>query len=105
MKLTRIILFAFGITTLCPPTAFAQGSGCGWYAVTYCKPTYEEASSFAKRNGSGYVLNTSSPEYPNFSSGFFCVVAGPMDRDSAISTADYWRSTGVSLSAYAKNAC
>ncbi|NEV01372.1 hypothetical protein [Bradyrhizobium uaiense] len=103
--MTRIVLIVFGIMALFPPRAFAQSSSCGWYAITYCKPTYEEASAFAKRTGTGYVLNTSSPEYPNFASGFFCVAAGPMDRETAISTVDYWRSSGVSLSAYAKSAC
>ena len=85
--------------------ARAAGLACGWYAITACKPTIDEAVEYARRTGSGTVINTSSPAYPNFQNGFFCVVSGPLDRNTALSTAGYWRSTGVSPNAYAKSAC
>jgi len=78
---------------------------CGWYVVTNCKPSFDEARSFADKNGTGYVINTSSPDFPNFARGYFCVVSGPTDHDAAVAAAAHWRTTGISPQAYAKNAC
>jgi hypothetical protein len=78
---------------------------CGWYVITNCKPSFEEAREFADKYGAGYVINTSSPDFPNFSRGFFCVVAGPTDRAAALAAAAHWRITGAAPEAYAKNAC
>jgi hypothetical protein len=85
--------------------AQANAPACGWYAFTDCKPSFDEAKAFAVSSGSGYVVNTSSPAYPNFQSGYFCVVTGPLDKTSATNTANYWRSIGVSPDAYIKSAC
>jgi hypothetical protein len=51
------------------------------------------------------VINTSSPDFPNFTKGYFCVVSGPTGHDAAVAAAAHLRTTGVSPEAYAKNAC
>ena len=45
---------------------FRVASACGWYVITVCKPTFDEAHAFADQYGTGYVVNTSSPDFPNF---------------------------------------
>lgn len=47
----RALLISILVLTSSPP-AFAQedSSACGWYAITNCKPTYQEASAFANAN-------------------------------------------------------
>lgn len=100
-----LILSLLCFATVSSATAQQTQRVCGWFAITACKSTYEEAIAFARENGSGYVVNTSSPAYPNFQSGYFCVVSGPLERASALETADYWRSIGVSQSAFAKSSC
>ena len=104
-KITRILIVAALAMVSGAQIANAQNKACGWYAITDCKPTYEEAAAYAQSTGSGFVINTSSPAFPNFASGYFCVVNGPLDRSTAIDTANYWQSTGASPGAYAKNAC
>jgi hypothetical protein len=86
------------------PSAPLQ-SGCGWYVVTACKKSYDEAASYAMRFKTGSVINTSSSEYKNFRPGFFCVASGPTDHATAVSSAERWRAAGVSPNAYAKNGC
>ena len=101
----RRALFIVILALVGSPVAAQDNSACGWYAITACKPTYEEATNYAKRTGSGFVINTSSPSFSNFANGYFCVVSGPLDRDAALGAAEHWRNVGVSPNAYAKQAC
>ncbi len=83
--------------------ALSSFAACGWYAISACSPSHAEAQNFASQHGTGYVINTSSPEFPNFRPGYFCVVNGPMSYGAANSTVARLRR--VSPTAYAKNGC
>lgn len=76
---------------------------CGWYAISVCSKTYNEAANAADRFG-GYVIDTNSSSYPNFRGGWFCAVIGPKSHQAAKSTAGLLKKRGAS-SAYAKSAC
>lgn len=76
---------------------------CGFYAILGCYGTRGEAQRWSNQIDEGYVINTTSAEYPNFRSGYYCVVNGPTSRGRAQSIAAGWRS--VIPSAYVKNAC
>ena len=78
---------------------------CGWYAISFCAQNVGAATDFAKRSGVGYVINTSDANYPNFRAGGYCVVIGPLDQTAAEQEAARWRNSGVSPTAYSKNAC
>jgi hypothetical protein len=90
-----------------PPKPALQGTQyaqtCGWYAIYACTRGRGEASGIAARYR-GYVINTSSDEFPNFASGWYCVVEGPMNRGQASDLASYARRDGYST-AYVKNSC
>lgn len=101
---TGLISTALAGETTYPPVLKVSQS-CGWYVVTNCKPSFDEARAFADERGTGYVINTSSPDFPNFAKGYFCVVSGPTGHDAAVAAATHWRTTGVSPGAYAKNSC
>jgi hypothetical protein len=76
---------------------------CGFYAILGCYGTRGEAQRWSNQIDAGYVINTTSAEYPNFRSGYYCVVNGPTSRGRAQGIAASWR--GVVPSAYVKNAC
>jgi hypothetical protein len=76
---------------------------CGFYAILGCFGTRGEAQRWSNQIDEGYVINTTSAEYPNFRSGYYCVVNGPTSLGRARNIAAGWRS--VVPSAYAKNAC
>jgi hypothetical protein len=76
---------------------------CGFYAILGCYGTRGEAQRWSNQIDAGYVINTTSAEYPNFRSGYYCVVNGPTSRGQAQGIAASWR--GVVPSAYVKNAC
>lgn len=84
------------------PMQFAQA--CGWYAIMHCGSA-ESARGYQRRTGAGFIINTSSVNFPNFQPGFFCVVQGPAPRSDALILAQQWRTSGYSPTAYAKNAC
>ena len=97
-------LLAIVLTLFSASASRAAEKACGWYVITACRATYDEANAFAKKTGSGFIVNTSSPDYRNFQSGYYCVVAGPSSRETALGAAQFWRSKSVP-DAYAKNAC
>ena len=74
-----------------------------WYAIMLCSKSRAEATRWSNNNGIGYVINTSSDEFPNFTPGYYCVVEGPMGQSRAQSTANGYR--GISPTAYAKRGC
>src|SRR5947209_19274861 len=76
---------------------------CGFYAILGCYGTRGEAQRWSNQIDEGYVVNTTSAEYPSFRAGFYCVVNGPTSRGRAQGVAASWRS--VVPSAYVKNAC
>lgn len=105
--------FAVAATVLAAPAAPALAvepgapvvrvQACGWYAIFTCSQDYRSAQRWLSRYGQGYVIDTSSGAYPNFRSGFFCVVNGPTSRAAALSTID--SSLDIAPSGYVKNAC
>ncbi len=78
---------------------------CGWFAISVCSTTFRKAQRAVNRWGEGYVVDTSSSEYPNFAPGYFCAVSGPKSRGAAMATARNMRRAGISSSAYAKSSC
>ena len=84
--------------------SFRVAQACGWYAIMICTRGAGEAQRWNSANGAGYVINTSSGNYPNFRGGYFCVVEGPQGKGAAEQTAAYWRRNGAPT-AYVKNAC
>lgn len=94
---------AFTQTANQSPAATAQT--CGWYAIAECSSSRQEARSFADLHGISQIVDTSSPGYPNFRSGYFCVVAGPTDLNTASATVASWQNSGVSPDAYVKHSC
>jgi hypothetical protein len=107
------LLLSCAVTTAAPfsssiPADANQGlvrpvQACGFYAILGCFGTRGEAQRWSNQIEDGYVINTTSAEYPNFRSGYYCVVNGPTSVGRAQSIAAGWR--GVVPSAYAKNAC
>ncbi len=87
------------------PERMRIAQACGWYAITSCTRSLRSAQVFARRMGTGRVIDTSSPAFPNFSPGFYCVADGPMPRHRALNAARIWRHEGVAPDAYAKSAC
>jgi hypothetical protein len=100
-----MLLASSALADPAPRNALQVAQACGWYVVTDCKPSFDEARQYADDNGTGYVINTSSPDFPKFTKGYFCVVSGPTDHDAAVAAAAHWRITGISPDAYAKNGC
>ena len=86
-----------------PAEGVRVAQNCGWYAIMLCSRSGGEAQRWSRNHGVGYVVNTSSNDYPNFASGWFCVVEGPMGQGRAQATANGYR--GISPQAYVKNAC
>jgi hypothetical protein len=76
---------------------------CGYFAILGCFRTRREAENWNDRIDSGYVINTSSAEYPSFRSGYYCVVNGPTSRNTAQQIMRSWRK--VIPDAYVKNSC
>lgn len=76
---------------------------CGWYAIYSCSQSRDEARRFSHEYGLGYVIDTSSDDYPNFRGDYFCVVEGPMSRSAALSKAE--DAHQFAPSAHAKSAC
>jgi hypothetical protein len=74
-----------------------------WYAIMLCSRSRSDATRWSNQNGIGYVINTSSDEFPNFTAGYYCVVEGPMGQGRAQATANSYR--GISPTAYAKSGC
>ena len=62
-----------------------------------------EANRWVNNHGVGYVINTSSDEFPNFTPGYHCVVEGPMGQGQAQATARSHRN--ISPTSYAKSGC
>ena len=79
---------------------------CGLYVIGTCSRSSREANREADEIGLGYVINTSSSNYPNFRSGFYCVVEGPLDdRYEAEAIRRRWLRRGAPSSTYIKDAC
>jgi len=78
---------------------------CGWFAISVCVTNFDQAQRAVTRWGEGYVIDTSSPEYPRFTPGYFCAVSGPKSKSAARATARNMRRAGISKSAYVKNSC
>jgi hypothetical protein len=57
---------------------------CGWFAIYSCSRDWGEARAAASAEG-GRVLDSSSPEFPNFRPGWYCAAFGPMSYDEALS--------------------
>jgi len=74
-----------------------------WYAIMACSTSRAEANRWSNNNGVGYVINTSSDEFPNFTPGYYCVVEGPMGQGQAQATARSYRN--ISPTSYAKSGC
>ena len=114
-----VALFAVGISTVGAEENAATGPSaaatlenggtirlaqeCGWYAIFYCTESRGAAVRWNRENGAGHVIDSSSLRFPNFRSGYYCVVAGPMGRGAALGEARRWRD--VSPTAYAKSSC
>jgi hypothetical protein len=75
---------------------------CGWFAIYFCSRDWREARQAASDEG-GRVVDSSSPEFPNFRPGWYCSAFGPMSYDEAVSTRDSLR--GRYPTAYAKSSC
>ena len=86
-----------------PAPGVRLAQNCDWYASMLCSRSAGEAQRWSRNNGVGYVVNTSSNDYPNFAAGYFCVVEGPMSQGRAQATANSYR--GISPQAYVKNSC
>ncbi|MGI9522771.1 MAG: SH3 domain-containing protein [Hyphomicrobiaceae bacterium] len=86
-----------------PGMGRGQGAACGWYAIGSCSRNYRAARRVARQIG-GDVVNTSSPNYPNFRPGWQCAVVGPLEREVAQASAEQMRYSSVP-SAYAKSSC
>jgi len=87
------------------PSADVQVAAiCGYFAILHCSRSYRTANSWNKRFDGGYVIDTSSYDYPNFRSGYYCVVEGPTSLRNARAIARDWRRYG-SPDAYVKNSC
>ncbi len=84
------------------PVRLAQA--CGWYAIMHCGSA-DSARGYQRRTGAGFIINTTSANFPNFQPGYFCVVQGPAPRSDAMILAQQWRASGYSPTAYAKSAC
>lgn len=76
---------------------------CGWYAILGCFRSPGEANRWTSRIDYGYVISTTSEQFPNFRPGYYCVVNGPTSRGRAQRIAAGWRD--VVPDAYVKNAC
>src|SRR5262249_29592192 len=68
----------------------AERSRCGWYAISFCSKSRADAENWS-RSRDGFVIDTDSPDYPNFRAGWYCVVKGPMSRTEALSEAERFR--------------
>jgi hypothetical protein len=86
-----------------PASPKVQVAQACWYAIMLCSTSRSEATRWSNNNGIGYVINTSSDEFPNFRAGYYCVVEGPMGQGRAQATANSYR--GISPTAYAKSGC
>lgn len=89
-----------------PPVAEVQPNSCGWYTILACGKDWDIVDGI-RRDLQAYdaeTVDTSDEAYPNFRSGFMCVVLGPHDKFRAQSLVNEWKSYGVS-EAYTKNAC
>ncbi len=80
-----------------------NGGSCGWYAIAQCGQNRSAAQQATNQYG-GFVIDTSDPAYPNFRSGFYCVVEGPYSQSDADDVRDEMQDAG-SRDAYIKNAC
>lgn len=86
------------------PPAREEEPDCGYFAISFCDTQERTALARARAIG-GYMINTSSPRYPKFRNGFFCVVEGPVaSAEEARSLRDGQRRRGAS-DAYIKNSC
>lgn len=111
MKRALALTMAAGIvgSVLCisggTPAVAAPG-GCGWYVVFICAREAREAKAWSDGHEAidSFVLRTDA-RTPNFAPGWFCAVAGPMDRAAAVARAAEVRDWGAAPSAYAKNSC
>jgi len=88
-----------------PAGSYQVAQACGWYAISVCSKKWGPAQDAVDEWGSGYAINTSSSDFPNFRGGWKCAVDGPKTKKAARSTAKLMRKRGVSKSAYAKSAC
>ena len=83
--------------------SYQVAQACGWYAISVCTRGRGGAGRAANTYG-GYVIDSSSAEYPNFSPGWYCAVDGPMGKRAANQRKREMRQDGAS-SAYIKNGC
>lgn len=77
---------------------------CGWYAISLCSKEIHPARDAKHAWGSGEVVDTSSPDFPNFAGGYYCHVVGPKGKSAAQATASRMKAEGFA-SAYIKNGC
>lgn len=83
-------------------------AGCGWYIVLGCGTSFNGARNTMNNlggpmagGGAGLsVANTN--EYPNFTNGFYCVVDGPYNSQSAAQSVAWNEAV---RDAYVKNGC
>lgn len=90
------------------PQRMQLAQNCGWFVIGTCSRSRRDAQRAADEEGggNGYVISTSSREYPNFRPGYYCVVEGPFDREGQAERAlSRWRRAGAPRSSYIKNAC
>jgi hypothetical protein len=55
---------------------------CGWFAIYSCSRDWREARQYAAAEG-GRVIDSSSPDFPNFRPGWYCAAFGPMSHSMA----------------------
>lgn len=83
-------------------------AGCGWYIVLGCSSNFNSARNTLNNLGGPFagggaglkVANTS--EYPNFRNGFYCVLDGPYNSQSAAQSVAWNEAV---RDAYVKNGC
>ncbi len=80
---------------------------CGWYVIYMCSRSKLEAEnwSYQREAINSYTIYTNRSQYPNFTPGYYCAVDGPMDRESAVRSANQAQGYGTAPTAYAKSAC
>jgi hypothetical protein len=75
---------------------------CGWFAIYYCSRDWRDARAAASAEGAR-VVDSSSPDFPNFRPGWYCAAFGPMGYNDALATRDSL--LGRYRDAYAKSSC
>lgn len=94
--------FAVPLIEKGPTGSIHKVQECGWFAIYSCSRSWRDARNAASAEG-GLVLDSSSPDFPNFRPGYYCAAFGSTSRERAMSIKNRLRYSYPD--AYVKSSC